>query len=968
MPAPRNDQRSTIVAGLIWPTSHALSSLKDHKLQSIATVFVLSLSLAIPTTVFIWTSTGMTLASHDYFQDSSYQIALRESGSELNIQHLLQAQEAAEESIFVESTDLSPTTIGIVRMPQDSDWHHYRVMDMNYAQGLKDTRVIFVDSKSLDYWSREFIWEGEFSLSLGEVLVSNGFASFFNEVYGIPVRTGMEMSFDLLRFGGDPAVSKTPEKLGKLDIDGLRVAGIFDIKRRSMLSGLFSSIHRKNWDPFEEPVEVLGLTDAVIMLQDQVREANLNEIRDRGFFPPRVFIRTSEQSLLRAGVESMGANIRNIMTYIEEEYPTINALGVAETMFLDRIIAAYSQSRILTVAVVPLLVMSLVLSVLTSDISVRRRKREVSTLRAKGASYNQILATFLCEASILSVLTFIVGIALSVILAPLIDSRMGLLTFNPTEYLIYWSNLSVPWLSLALAGGISLVLPTTYLVHVSRNVAVFEIGQPMTIVEHGATEEHHIKLQLGILVTLLTIAVVLPTALLPAGVMAVAGVAVTSGALLLTAYYSAQVIRCAAALVLERISFLLGEKSLYLSRSLRRRKGHLIPLLAILNLTLSAATIVLVQSASLDQNIRYELQHAIGADVRVQVQQGELEFERTLLAVPGVYQATPIFEVAASAGSNSFFLEGIVPDEFLTIAKVQQSDFIDSSPEEVLTALSNTCNGIVVSSHYADTWNVSVGEDIDVSLDVMGQLITHQFQIVGVMRSAPGLGMAATADLPVDAFVSLLGFQVGRGGFALVNQEFLTSIVSKRSINLFFVRLAPFANHTRVVSYLDNLPGVDACSIETLDWEKLAPSVALFLSGLQGLSEVMVYMAMALSFACILLFLTSAIYEKQMEYATFRALGGTRRHITALVFGEFAGNIMSSAATSIIIGSVFGYAMTVLTFGLAPFKLLRAYTLAFPLATILPFLFIEFLVMVVICYLAAQKAMLEEPGLILRNL
>jgi ABC-type antimicrobial peptide transport system permease subunit len=118
----------------------------------------------------------------------------------------------------------------------------------------------------------------------------------------------------------------------------------------------------------------------------------------------------------------------------------------------------------------------------------------------------------------------------------------------------------------------------------------------------------------------------------------------------------------------------------------------------------------------------------------------------------------------------------------------------------------------------------------------------------------------------------------------------------------------------------------------------------------------------------IALFLGSAVLERRSEYAVFRALGGSQRQVISMVFGEFAGSVIAAISISVILGVVFGFSMSILTFGISPFSPVLPEILAYPFLMMLVTLAAESAVMIAACYIPAKRAGSIDPATALRNL
>ncbi|MDF1541027.1 MAG: FtsX-like permease family protein [Candidatus Thorarchaeota archaeon] len=124
--------------------------------------------------------------------------------------------------------------------------------------------------------------------------------------------------------------------------------------------------------------------------------------------------------------------------------------------------------------------MSIILTVFTSEASINRGKMEMQTLRAKGASYNQVISSLMMESILLTFPGFVLGVLLAIYLAPLLGSMVGLLTINPNMYALYLNHTTFQFTAIVVAGMISMFLPGTFIFQIFRLIDIVEIGQPMT--------------------------------------------------------------------------------------------------------------------------------------------------------------------------------------------------------------------------------------------------------------------------------------------------------------------------------------------------------------------------------------------------------------------------------------------------------------------------------------------------------
>jgi putative ABC transport system permease protein len=704
------------------------------------------------------------------------------------------------------------------------------------------------------------------------------------------------------------------------------------------------------------------------MLDEQVDEEAITDMSTYGYFSPAGFIRASRENLAEAGAINVVTNLENLKVQIDERFPSLFVTGLETIGELETHLAIYLRSQVLIVLGLPIIIMGLMLTVFTSETSISYRRGEISSLRAKGASFNQIFSAVIWESIALAFLGLSVGLLLAFLMAPLMGSSIGLLSFDLALYMYYFDNAVVPLQAVALGFAIALYLPSAYLLHVSRRIDVAEIGQPTARNEYEAPEETSPWFYWSGLGLVLTILVIMPMVIAPRGSAAMLEVLAATILLFTASYLGSRAMRLATAYASGRSQRLLGEKSLYLKQSLRRRKGQFIPLMIILTLTLTTTTMALIQTQSLETTIDNELQYALGADMRVEsygLTPGEVS---SFLSYSGVNDVVPFIETTAAVANSYFLLEGVDASSYLTVGRFTPDSFVSGTPTQVLTDLESTPNGIVISEHFADLWGKAVGGTVTAIVGTINATTTQDFQVVGIMRSAPGLGIASRRGFGGTPFGSYFDFQVAAtGGFSLVNKDFLSSLTYIENAHLVLVDITDFETVTPLVTYIESEKNNHVYTLENIDIT-LIPRLSPFLSGVQGLTMISYIMCAAMALFAIVLFLGSAVSQRESEYAVFRALGGTKKQVVAMVFGEFAGIVLAAILISFLLGLVFGLVMTSLTFGIYAISPILPEVLAFPITIMVLTIALETIAMIVGCYIPARRAGETDPASTLRNL
>jgi ABC-type antimicrobial peptide transport system permease subunit len=227
--------------------------------------------------------------------------------------------------------------------------------------------------------------------------------------------------------------------------------------------------------------------------------------------------------------------------------------------------------------------------------------------------------------------------------------------------------------------------------------------------------------------------------------------------------------------------------------------------------------------------------------------------------------------------------------------------------------------------------------------------------------------MTSTLDLRGVPFGAYFDFQPGRGGFALVNIDYLSSVTGSTTSEVFFVETTSIADASTLIEDVSDIPYSSVYNIDTIEFGS-DTTTGLFLAGLEGLTMISFIMCASMAIASIALFLGAAVAEREPEYALFRAIGGTKKQVVSLVFGEFAGSVLAAVLTSLGLGILFGYTMTLLTFGISSIWPILPKVLTYPLFVMLLTVALELVVMIGTCYFPARRAGNTNPSEVLRNM
>jgi ABC-type antimicrobial peptide transport system permease subunit len=201
-----------------------------------------------------------------------------------------------------------------------------------------------------------------------------------------------------------------------------------------------------------------------------------------------------------------------------------------------------------------------------------------------------------------------------------------------------------------------------------------------------------------------------------------------------------------------------------------------------------------------------------------------------------------------------------------------------------------------------------------------------------------------------------------------VNLDFLSQRTAISTANLFLADLVCVTDQDLVLRALQDLPGVSATTPESFDLSSYSFGTALFLSTVEGLFSIGFAMSLLLSMFALTLFLGSIVRERKRDYAILRAVGGSKNQIIRVVMSEFAGIVFASLTLSLVLGTLFGYIMSIVIFSMSPFARTLSAIITFPIGFLTVVLLLEIFAMIAGGYLPAREASKTDPAIVLRNL
>ncbi len=943
--------------------SYALSSLRANPFRALSLALTLSLGISLFASTMVWGDTGVYVSIYEYLEENSFQIQLSASFGDL--EELSLADEYVQQDSFVEQTYRVNSTVGIVWGTELSNTTLYEIDGEVYSDGMKDCRVVFVDNEFLQLTEQEFWIQGSFQLGEGEIAVSSNFIYYYESVYDYEPQINDTIDIELLT-----EVTTNHEvplvNLGRYSLTELRIVGIYNPKSPdSLLEKALPTMYRANLNSTNIRYPVLGLRDSVMILENSIPSNSLSE---DNYFQPSTLIRISASALAASGPENIGFNLFGLADRVDERFD-IEWSGIENILNMQASVNTYVETLSLSILALPIILLALFFSVFAADTFMAPRTVEVGIVRSKGATYSQVSSIFLWEATIIGSLAVVFGIIFSVFFAPLIPSSLSFMSFDWSVYSYYLSQTVISPGTLLRSIGLTVLPSMLFILYLGRKAASTEIGLTLMEFTENPTEqvESH-GFTIGASIVLLILVVLMMYLLPKNSFLFLFEISLGTAAWFFIAYNGSRISRVGLARLSDKLSFVLGQKNRISAGYLRMRKGRIIPLMVVLALTMSSTIAFSVQSESLKVDLSREVDYALGADIRIDCTERELDFNDTLTSIDGIEHVTPVLRTWARLGTEEITVEALYPDEYAEIGHFDQSSFPDSDAATVLMELDAVPDGIIVSEFLASRLDKTVGDNLTMEMSGVATTQHVTFTIIATMHSAPGFGYAALAEMPPSTIGSGFGYQAAYSGFVIANLEYVSYETELQTVDLFLGDLADDANKTRVLEDMQTIPDVFPNIPTEFDLKTHSLFTALFLNTVEGLFSIGFLMSLILSIFALTISLGSVVRERRKEYAVMRAIGGSKRQVVSMVFSEFSGVVFASLVLSLILGAVFGFVMGFLLNNMSPFSRVLASTISFPIGFLSVVLFLEILTMVIGSYLPAREAANTDPAVVLRNM
>jgi putative ABC transport system permease protein len=308
----------------------------------------------------------------------------------------------------------------------------------------------------------------------------------------------------------------------------------------------------------------------------------------------------------------------------------------------------------------------------------------------------------------------------------------------------------------------------------------------------------------------------------------------------------------------------------FLLASAGRRGAAINRGLVVVGLLLAFGVNLGIFSATYDQQANVDAQLTLGADVTAATAPGvaaKHNLPAKIAAVPGVRATTGVDHSYAYIGPDLQDTYGIDPATFTRATTLRDSYFLDTTAKQALADLRARPDGILVGTETITDFSLRKGDLLRLRvLDrTTGAFKVVPFHVIGTVQEFP--------SAPRDSFM-------------VTNLRYLAAATHSGGPNVVFAKTAGDARAVaRRVAAATATSGTEVHDI-TEQTAKTTSSITTV--DLAGISRIEEAFAILLAAGAMGLFVALAIAERRQELATMAALGAPLRDVAAFLWSEAA--------------------------------------------------------------------------------
>ncbi len=275
-------------------------------------------------------------------------------------------------------------------------------------------------------------------------------------------------------------------------------------------------------------------------------------------------------------------------------------------------------------------------------------------------------------------------------------------------------------------------------------------------------------------------------------------------------------------------------------------------------------------TATYDQQARVDAQLTLGADVVATAPSGVVAGKHLVSRIAGISGVRAVSAVDHSYAYVGPDLQDTYGVDAATLAKATQlrdSYFVGASARATIDRLRTTPDGILVSKETITDYSLRIGDLLRLRVldHSSGRFRVVPFHVVGSVQEFP--------SAPKDSFM-------------VANLSYLSAAARDGGPNVVFARTS--GNPVRVARTVAAATSADGTSVRNIREQTQQTVSSITTVDLTGIAKIEGVFAILLAAGAMGLFVALGLGERRQEFATMAALGASLRQISAFLWSEAA--------------------------------------------------------------------------------
>ncbi|NHK30883.1 MAG: FtsX-like permease family protein [Asgard group archaeon] len=873
----------------------AFKNILNHKKHMFIIIFGFTISISMLLSVNTWSNTSQDLAITEFLEGQDFQAYIFSAREPENIEFV---KEDLDKNPLVDVYTSAYITQALFNT-EGKNATEYICLPEDHQSDPENpvsiTNAFIVNQTTLDRISFMFNIEGNFSVDNRGIIISLQQKNELSQIYNREIKVGDVINISIAKYASpNPYYNQRYlENFEPKFCENYTINGIYTIQEGI---SILQTVGNIEWlsDSIIFPIDKLNSTD--------IEEMTINDV------PYFLFIKFDKDEITKDGLDEVLDKIQLFSELIEKDYPRMFTYVLDAPLAL--LISAYSRATFSIVFIIPVILIGIIMTIFTTNIVIKSRENEVALLRDRGADTFQIILLFIIEFVIVSLIGTVIGIALSFPMAAILPA------FTSSGFSVEIFVKFISYANFSFGFGILVILGLIAILLGYASVKIWwEISQRYKDTEYERSMNKKMERNIIVGITIgLAIAIVIALAFtLLENIRAVRGNRNFSTDNTRNAGYTFILFILLLIFIAQAISYFISEKlqtrmknffkrlvftdAFFLFNNFKRKDKKLNRMNFSLIIVTSVIVFTLISSSSVIINQQIETEFKNGADLRIVSFPLDYNFKDNLSEIEGVNEVTPILKTKGSISVEEYTLYGIDPLEYTRIGKWHESCFPENNSFANLQRLEETYNGIIISEALSRRLNKTVGDAQSLS-DLPSGLYLRIFEIVGVIVSAPGLGLAEGANAEL--------LQPNRG-FILMNNNYIKNEFGLSKSQLFLASVFPGEDINAIDSEIEAiLPNIEVNPM-LINEKFIGAFIELYIPNVQTFFWIALVAVMIIIIILVIMVTDFTLNQRSQEFAIILSLGGSRRKINKILFAEVSIIVLLASIGGILLGVVFTY-------------------------------------------------------------